>query len=366
MSVLRVALDYRPALLGRSGIPRAVRELARALGETAASTDLDVRLFGHSWARASAASAPRGTRLFRTRLPGRALPFLARLGLGAERLCGAARVFHWTDYIHPPIGRHARAVLTLHDCAFAVDPDLHGDDAAVLRERTLAAIRRASLVVCPTHAAAHDAHERLGVAEAKLRVVPFGADHSLATATAAPPFGGDDYVLMLGTIEPRKNHLRAIAAWRALAQPRPRLVVVGRAGWRCDAAVAALRDAVLHDGALWFCDADDSTLAVLLAHARVLLYPSLLEGFGFPPLEALRCGVPVVAGDTAALRETCGDAATFCAPRDVDSIREALHVALSSDALTAAAHARRQAQAARFRWRDCALAHASVYREALA
>ena len=137
MSVLRVALDYRPALLGRSGIPRAVRELAAALGASARDGEaVDVRLFGHSWARAHDRPAPPGTRLFRTRLPGRALPFLARLGLGAERLCAGADVFHWTDYVHPPIGRRVPAVLTLHDMpeyrAAALDA---GADAFISKQK---------------------------------------------------------------------------------------------------------------------------------------------------------------------------------------------------------------------------------------
>ncbi len=370
MSVLRVALDYRPALLGRSGIPRAVRELARAVGALAGPDGdgthaIDLRLFGHSWAHARADTTPAGARLHRSRLPGRALPWLARLGLGAERLCGDAAVFHWTDYIHPPIGRRARAVLTLHDCAFAADPALHGDDAANLRARSVLAAERAALVLCPTRASARDAVTLLGIDERKLRVVPFGADHVLRDRITAPhPFGGEDYVLMLGTIEPRKNHLRAMAAWRALGAHKPKLVVVGRAGWCCDEAVTALRDAVTRSEALWFDDADDAMLAVLLAHARVLLYPSLLEGFGFPPLEALGLGVGVVAGDTPALREVCGDAASFCDPRDVDAIRAALDAALGGATASDAARARRRAHAARFTWRDCAERHVESYREA--
>ena len=361
MRVIKVALDYRPALLGRSGIPRAVRELARGLGAQAAGAGLDLRLFGHSWARAADATAPPGARLHRHRLPGRALPWLARLGLGAERLCGGADLFHWTDYIHPPVGRRARVVLTLHDCAFAVDPELHGADARRLRERSLIATRRADFVVCPTHASAADAAQHLGVPAKKLRVIPFGIDHFAPLPAVAHPLGGEDYVLMLGTIEPRKNHLRAIAAWRRLSAPRPRLVVVGRAGWCCDDAIAALRAAVATGDALWFDDADDSTLAVLIRHARALLYPSLLEGFGFPPLEALAAGVPVVAGDTPALREICGDVAEYCDPHDVLAIAAALETALASPDEAAP----RRAHAARFRWDDCARAHAALYREAL-
>ena len=361
MNPLRVALDYRPALLGRSGIPRAVRELARSLAEVAEEMSLELHLFGHSFAGAEVQETPRRARLHRTRLPGRALPWLARIGLGAQRLCGGAEVFHWTDYVHPPVGRHTKVVLTLHDCAFAVDPSLHGEDAANLLARTRAACRRADVIVCPTRATADDARRALDVSSDRIRVIPFGIDHAIRPRTATPAPDPQGHILMLGTIEPRKNHLRAIAAWRSLPSPRPRLVIVGRPGWCCEEAVTAIRDAVDSGEATWFDDADDALLTALFDEADALLYPSLLEGFGFPPLEALARGIPVVAGDTPALRETCGDAAIWCDPRDIDAIRDALASALASDARGAVVRDARRAQAAHFRWADCARAHAEVY-----
>jgi alpha-1,3-rhamnosyl/mannosyltransferase len=355
---IAVGLDYRPALLGTSGIPRAVRELARAL---AARADLDLHLFGHAFARRRTPEAPPPrASLHRTRLPGRALPWLARCGIDAARLCGGPRIFHWTDFVFPPVGPRTAVVMTLHDCAFAVDPDYHGAGSATLLARTRAAVGRADLVVCPTRATADDAVAHLGLAAARLRVIPFGADHG-AEPDPRPPFDGAPFVLMLGTIEPRKNHLRALAAWRALGPGRPGLVVVGRPGWNCEAEVAALRDAVARDGVRWLAAADEPTVATLVAHARALLYPSLLEGFGFPPLEALRRGVPVVGGDTPALREVGGEAVVWCDPTAVDAIRAALLRALE-DADDPELRRARRARAAGFRWAGTAAAHADAYR----
>ena len=120
---LPIALDYRPALLSPAGIGRATRELAAAL---AARDDVEVHLFAHSLARARCAvTLPDRARLHRLPIPGRALPWLHRTGLGADRLAGGVPVFHWTDYVQPPV-RRARTVLTVHDLAFVRDATARG------------------------------------------------------------------------------------------------------------------------------------------------------------------------------------------------------------------------------------------------
>ena len=109
---LPIAIDYRPALLSRAGIGRATRELSRALSDC---NDLQVHLFGHSVAPAKVpVRLPDAARLHRLPIPGRSLPLLRRLGLGADRLAGSAKVFHWTDYVQPPVC-DARTILTVHD-----------------------------------------------------------------------------------------------------------------------------------------------------------------------------------------------------------------------------------------------------------
>ena len=352
-----VALDYRPALLTAAGIGRAVRELGRALGE---HTELRVRLFAHSLARATRGDGlPARARLCRLPIPGRSLPLLRKLGLGADRLCGGAEVFHWTDYVHPPVSR-ARIVLTIHDLAFAHDASWHGDDAPVLLARTQRAAAQAAAIVVPTRATAADVARFLPEAPTP-RVIPFAADHALRQPPAPPPFAGAPYLLCVGTIEPRKNHLQLLAAWRRLPD-RPRLVVVGRAGWACDEITAALR-AAEGDGVLWLEGADDRRTFALLQHATALLYPSRFEGFGFPPLEAMALGVPVLAGDSAAVREVAEDAALLCDAADAAALAEALARLCGDAALRRDLIARGRRRAAAFSWQRCAEQHAALYRE---
>jgi glycosyltransferase involved in cell wall biosynthesis len=365
MGCLRLALDYRPALLTSVGIGRSVRELSRSL---AREPGLDLRLFGHSLARARhAAAVPEGATLHRLPIPGRSMPMLARMGVDAGRLSGGVQLFHWTDYIHPPI-RGARTVLTLHDVAFTEDVSFHGKaQTAMLLAGCRKAIAQADLIVTPTAATAAAARRHLAVDANRLRVVPFGCDHVPSLDGGHPlgdhPLGGRPYVLALGTIEPRKNHLRLLYAWQKLAEPRPALVIVGKPGWECGPIVTAIQEAVQTGQVVWHRRASDTQVFRYLAHALLLAYPSRLEGFGFPPLEAAALDTPVLAGDTPALREVLADAAWFCAPEDQDAIDAGLERLLVDERLRHELVERGRQRARQFTWRDSARRHAALYRE---
>lgn len=356
--VLRIGIDFRPALLNSSGIGRAVRELCRAM---AGLPELDLQLFAHSLSPARRADAlPVGAHLHRLPIPGRSLGLLAGLGLDAGRLCGGVELFHHTDFVYAPV-RGPRQALTLHDLAFFAEPGFHGPaQSAVLQARCAAAVAGADLVICPSEASAAMAREHLDLQGKLLQVIRFGVDHLPGEAPPRPREA--PYLLMVGTIEPRKNHLRMLEAWRMLPAPRPQLVVIGRPGWRCAAEVAALQ-AGARDGVQWLESCGDAELFAFLYHAEALCYPSLLEGFGFPPLEALRLGVPVLAGDTPALREVLGDTPEFVAPDDVEAIHAGLQRLL--DGVGEPRRATGIAHASTYTWADCAREHCRAYRQLL-
>lgn len=354
---LAVGMDYRPAVLTSSGIGRSVRELARAMAQR---DEIDLHLFAHSWSRAHRADVtPPGAQLHRLPIPGRGLPWLSRLRLTTPALCGGVPVFHWTDYVHPPV-RDERVVLTLHDVAFAADRAFHGDQSDELHERSRLAAARADVIVTPTRATAAAAARAFQLEEDRIEVVPFGADHVPPADTSEPPLEGP-YILSLGTIEPRKNHLRLIRAWRGLPAPRPALVLVGRPGWDCDEVLATIQEEQRRGELRWFDTLPDAEVFRWLRHARLLAYPSLLEGFGFPPLEALSVRTPVVAGDNAALRETLGDAAQFCDPTDEDSITDALATVLGDRDHRSTLLDRGARRVADFTWSASAAGYARAY-----
>lgn len=161
-------------------------------------------------------------------------------------------------------------------------------------------------------------------------VIPLGADATpLATSRATLPAGVDPrrYVLVVGTVEPRKNHAVLLDAFERLAPvvPDAQLVVVGRAGWENDAVVRRLESHPLAGTRLhWFRGAGDELLSRLYDEALVVAVPSATEGFGLPVIEAFRHGVPVVASDGGALPEAGGDLAEYVDPDDVDGWVDAL------------------------------------------
>ena len=151
-------------------------------------------------------------------------------------------------------------------------------------------------------------------------MAPFGADLPVAAGDGVPPIGRP-YFVYVGTIEARKNHLLLLNLWRRLSRDlgerAPVLVLVGQRGWEVENVIdmldrcPALRDTVIEHNAL-----PDAAMVPLLRGARALLLPSFAEGFGFPVIEALQLGVPVLCSDIPALRETGGAVPEFLDPLD--------------------------------------------------
>jgi O-antigen biosynthesis alpha-1,3-rhamnosyltransferase len=367
---MKIALDYRPALFSRSGIARSVRELARALA--CYEADLSLHLFGHALRAPRFGEPPAGARLHRSRLPGRALPLLSRLGLDATRLSGTSRLFHWTDYVYPPVSSHASVVQTVHDLAFLSDPRFHGiKQSCVLEARFARALARADRIICPSEASANDLRHHYPD-HAPIHVIPFGVDHvarfdanALAGRALAADYlqSSEPYLCCLGTLEPRKNHTSLLQAWEGLPAPRPPLLLIGAPGWESTQLQQGLTER--REGLAWTGSISDASLFDLLAGARALLYPSSLEGFGFPPMEALELGIPPLVGDCSALREQLGDAALYVDGRDPVALGSAMQKITTDKSLRSRILNAWRERSPRLTWRACAKAHREVYESAL-
>jgi glycosyltransferase involved in cell wall biosynthesis len=367
---LRIGLDFRPALLSTAGIARSVRETVRALGQSSATAGLRFLLYGHSVAAARVPPPPLGanTSLLRVPFPSRGIPYAARWPRAMGMLTGRPDIFHFTDFVYPPI--HARAlIVTLHDLAFAENPAFHGKEAGVIAAKTRNAVNRADLVFVPTRATAEAAMDHLRVHAGKLRVIPWGADHALrigsdlegAKRILARHGVRGPYLLMPGTVEPRKNHARVLRVLPGTPAKDMTLVVTGKHGWEVDDVIPLLA----RPGVVWIKDLPDRTLFGLMAQAHAVVYPSLLEGFGFPPLEAMALGIPCLAGKTPALRETCSDAALLVDPKDDASVAAGITRIVEDSELRRKLSRAGPARAATFRWEETARLHAVAYREAI-
>lgn len=330
-----LALDVLPALVPSAGIGRYVRDLATALVTLPGAPPAT---FVAPGPQAGAARTRYGDRV-------RALPFgwgglrLAcvaslRFGLGMDRLYGDPGVVH-SPMGYGPAFTRAKLILTIHDLTSLDHPEWHPRRVNAFMNAVLPrAARRAALILCDSEFVRGRVIERLGAPAARTLTLPLAVSPGLVAPSleAARARVGrrfelhGPYVLNVGTIEPRKNHLTLVAAFerlRARGFSGP-LVLVGREGWRCAATLDRLRRSTEHGAIRRIDSADDDDLAALYAAATVMAYPSLEEGFGYPVLEAMACGAPVVTGDHAALRALGGDAVRAVPALDADALAAAI------------------------------------------
>ena len=343
---MRVGIDWRPAVSGRGGIAAYVRALVGAYAPR--FPDDRLALYGHRLRPGPARrDAPPGARVCATRLPSRAAEVLARFGVGADRLVGGCDIFHLTDYalLRPT---DAALVATVHDVLFAELPRCYTPGMRRgLAATTRRLVARADRLVVPSLRTKVGLVERFGADPSRVDVVPLGArplDPSVPPSPAVRP-----YVLALGTLEPRKNLLRLLAAHRvAVARGLDAdLVVAGARGWLDDDVVAALAAA---PRARWEDRPDDRRVAALLRGAAGLAYPSLGEGFGLPVVEAMAAGVPVLTSAAVPCLERAPDAALLVDPYDVEALADGLGRLVGDGALRARLVARGAAAAAALPW----------------
>jgi glycosyltransferase involved in cell wall biosynthesis len=270
-------------------------------------------------------------------------------GLARAARRAGADVLHCPTFRAPLRAAGLPVVATVHDLAVLREPGWFPAWSRTYGRRLMPrAIRLADRVVCVSQATARDVSGLLGVADARLRVVPNGIDAVFSEPPETTPVEGP-YILFVGTPEPRKNLERLVAAVSILlGEGRPeRLVLAGADGWG-DVSLPS-QDRLVSLGRV-----ADSTLRDLYAHAGCVAYPSLWEGFGLVAGEALASGCPVVASDVPALREVAGAAAAYCDPLSVPSIADALRRALDGP---------RPAPRRALTWESAAASLADVWRE---
>ncbi|HEY8173621.1 MAG TPA: glycosyltransferase family 1 protein [Dehalococcoidia bacterium] len=283
-------------------------------------------------------------------------------------------VYHSPNYILP-LGLRCRSVVTIHDMTF-FDRKVHKLRSHLyLSLLATAAIHKANRVICVSDFTRSQLVRRFPSVERKTHVIHEGVDPSFApqgrdgVERFRRRFGlVDPYILFVGTIEPRKNLARLIEAFgevvRGHAFPH-RLIIGGAHGWkdgpvRRAYAASPVRERIHFAGYI-----DEATLPAAYAGADVFAYPSLYEGFGLPPLEAMACGTPVLTSNCTSLPEVVGGAAVTVNPYDTHSIADALRRLLGDASLRRALSQAGQERAATFSWDDAASRTIDVYKEAV-
>ncbi|MEO8035708.1 MAG: glycosyltransferase family 1 protein [Acidobacteriota bacterium] len=244
----------------------------------------------------------------------------------------------WGPHGTLPLRLRTPAVATIHDFTSITMPGRH-------KLRTIASfnlfiapsLAHAWRIAAVSRAVAEEAVRGFGVPRQKIEIVPNGVDDFFS-----PGDRKDDYVLFVGTLEPRKGIDDLLAVWESLPEPRPRLVLCGGAGWKVK--IPAGRNIEVTGFV------DRQRLRTLYREATLFVYPSRYEGFGIPPLEAMACGTAVVATKTGAIPEFAGEAALLVEPGDRPALRKAILRALGSSELRRDLAARGVERAATYGW----------------
>ena len=362
---MRLAFDAAPLLNARTGVGQYSASLLEHL--LAAEPTLGVTLFALGRQRGPAVlpeGAPQAVK--RLGVPARyaVLAWEALGHPGAEAWLGPQDVVHGTNFWIPPL-RRAGGVVTLHDLTFLVHPE--SCTPPVRRYRTIVprVLRRTAVVLTPSQTVADQVAADLAFPEDRIVVTPEGV-RPLGRPGTLPTGLPERYALFVGTREPRKNLDRLLQAFALLGDLDLGLVVVGGRGWGSGPDLAGRAAELGLGGRVTLCGflADDQ-LAATLAGATLFAFPSIYEGFGLPPLEAMAAGIPVVAGRAGSLPEVLGDAPFWCDPLDVESIAAALRRAATDSEGRAGAIARGKAQAGRFDWHETARLTLGAYRQAM-
>jgi glycosyltransferase involved in cell wall biosynthesis len=320
---VKVGIDTSPLHQTRAGTARHVAGLLGALGGRT-----EIELVGLSAGGAGRVATIRRDVLW----------YPWRLG----RISGRLDVLHCTTF-RAPLRPRAPLVVTVHDLALLRHPDAFPTWHRTTGTRALrAGVAAADAVVCVSAFTRDELVELLHIPPERVRIVPNGVD-PVFTPAGDPAVG--DYVLAVGTLEPRKNLGAAVEAARLAGVE---LRVAGATGW----------GGVAVDG--WVGEPSDLELAALMRGARCLVYPSLYEGFGLPVLEAMACGTPVVTSRGGATEEVAGGAAVLVDPDDTSAIAAGIEEATTRrDELVEAGLER----AAAFTWRRSADLDEALWRE---
>ena len=284
-------------------------------------------------------------------------------------------LFHGTNY-EIPLWRRRRTVVTVHDLSSLLYPQLHRQPLARrMRLRLPLVVKMARAIITPTEAVKCELYSHLKVKPEKVIAIPEAPRDSFRPLSLDESFGTrarlgveDDFLLFVGTLEPRKNLLTLLKAFAQVlrdARFGAQLVVAGGEGWLMEETFSFVSVAGIGDRVKLIGYVNDDELRALYSSCRAFIYPSLYEGFGLPPLEAMACGAPVIASRIAALEETIGDAAMLVDPLDADSLAAAIIDVCENEEQQKKLIAAGISHAARFSWGKTAQSTYDVYRSVL-
>ena len=284
-------------------------------------------------------------------------------------------VYHAPNFLSFPFP--GPTVTTVHDLSWIRYPQSHPIERVRAMNRYFEpGLRRSSLVLTDSLFVKQELIDVFGLAPERVLAIPLGVaplfhprgPQETAAVLQAQGLTHGNYLLTVGTLEPRKNLVAALRAYALLPQSTQRafpLVLAGMKGWHSDELDREMAPLLASGRVRMTGYLAREDLAALIAGATALVYPSIYEGFGLPPLEAMASGVPTIVSNVSSLPEVVGDTGLLVEPHDHTSLRDAMLRLLDAPGLRAELAARAQVRAARFTWDQCAAETFAAYERAV-
>ena len=287
-------------------------------------------------------------------------------------------LFHATEHLLPRF-KTTKTVFTLHDLIFKFFPQHHLPRNRIFLSLAMPIfLRRADAIICVSEHTKRDAIKLYQIDEAKTHVIYEGVHPRFKPVTDVQILQRakerynlpDKFILAVGTIEPRKNLMTLFEAFKELITNNPStnnpfndlsIIVVGKQGWLFEETFRAVHERGLTGRIKFPGFVPDEDLPAVYSLAKALAFPSVYEGFGFPPLEAMACGTPVVCSNASSLPELVGEAALLLPPNDAAQWAAALTRALTDRGLALDLRQRGPHQAAKYTWAKAAAETLQVY-----
>lgn len=342
---MKIGIDVTSAVMQGGGIGRYTRELV----QTTLATDTE-----NAYVLFSAPPPPEKTlsQIFPVngRIQHKIAPlseqwlyrlwYRARLPISVQRFTGKLDLFHSPDFVLPPVSSNTPTLLTVHDLSFVHFPEVYPEVLVNYLNKVVPwSVGRATHILADSVATKHDLMALWQVADEKITVLYSGVnesfervkdDEKITAVRSKYDLGDRPYLLSVGTVQPRKNYQMLIQAFAPLADKIPHnLYIAGGKGWLYEEMMAEIEKQNLTDRVRFIGFIDDEDLPTLYSGADLYLFPSIYEGFGLPMLEAMACGVPVIASDVSSLPEVGQETAVLLPPHDLDKWTTAIESILS-------------------------------------
>ena len=302
--------------------------------------------------------------------------YRARLPISVQRFTGQLDLFHSPDFVLPPVSGNIPTLLTVHDLSFVHFPEVYPEVLVNYLNKVVPwSVARATHILADSEATKQDllaiwqvSDEKVsvlysGVSEAFIRVEDMGR---ITAVRQKYHLGDNPYLLSIGTVQPRKNYQMLIQAFAPLADKFPHnLYIAGGKGWLYDEMMAEVEKQGIADRVRFIGFVDDEDLPTLYSAADLYLFPSIYEGFGLPMLEAMACGVPVIASDVSSLPEVGGETAVMIPPHDLLQWTQKIDALLSNLEQRQQMAAAGYQQVQKFSWQKAAIQLLSIYQTLL-